>query len=223
MKHGEIAELRKQLADPRLFDEGVEAARNACVGGASIAAASITAAAWYDNPLTGLPALAECMLRLERLGDAAQDLHRWRRAFRPQTHPETGDPAFCPGFGFVSAAQAQRVFEAGQCVVAAAVSASWTRLRFYLAHRARVEAVAGRLNVVGLSALVFTDQRVSLHEAERSFLVWRTETAIEQAQLARERGLGAFPFFSERYSYEGPIPSVSAVDLQVLKRQVGLD
>src|SRR5690348_16970803 len=105
-----LAPLAAELARQALFDEGVEAARNACVAGAPTAAAVITAAAWYDNPLTGAPALLGCMALVSPL--PLGDVTAWLDALRPAPHPTTGDPGFTPGFGFVSAAQAGAVVDA---------------------------------------------------------------------------------------------------------------
>ena len=109
--------LASSLSDPALFDEGVEAARNACVAGASIAAAIMASAAWYSNPLTGAPALSACM---QRLSDLAFDVEAWQQAFLPRPHPDTGDPDFSPGFGFVNATQASAIVDACTRIVTSA-------------------------------------------------------------------------------------------------------
>ncbi|HMA91428.1 MAG TPA: hypothetical protein VKP30_02035, partial [Polyangiaceae bacterium] len=62
-----LTRLRRDLTKAILYDEGIEAARNACAGGASIASAAITAAAFYDSPLDGIHALRACMDSLQSL------------------------------------------------------------------------------------------------------------------------------------------------------------
>jgi hypothetical protein len=227
-----LADLIRELADDALFDEGVEAARNACVAGASIASAAITAAAWYDNPLTGAPAVVECMARLSGL---PFEVDRWVEAVQPRPHPETSDPGFTPGFGFVGAEQAKAIIAACARLVQPRVQASVQapdegrggrsgapRGAFFLEHRRAIEAVAGCLNQAGLAALVFLDSAVDRDEAERTFLVCRVETAIAEAQRARSRGLSAFPFFADKYVYEGPRPPERSLDLGALRRRLGL-
>jgi hypothetical protein len=211
--------LAHELARAALFDEGVEAARNACVAGASIAAAAITAAAWYDNPLTGLPALALCMRRLAALPPV--DVEAWRLGLAADGD---GDAApFTPGFGFVAPAQARSILEAARRLVDAAEPGEEpARARFYLRHHAALAAVSGPLNQTGLAALCFVDHGVDPEAAERWFMVWRIETAIGEAQQARARGLAAFPFFTEQYAYEGARPAAREWDLDALMRQVGL-
>jgi hypothetical protein len=219
-----VADLIRELADGGLFDEGVEAARNACVAGASIASAAITAAAWYDNPLTGAPAVIECMALLAEL---PLEVGRWVEALQPRPHPETSDPEFTAGFGFVGAAQAKAIIAACARLVQARVEARSGRPRaprgeFFLEHRRAIEAVAGCLNQAGLAALVFLDCAVDRDEAERTFLVCRVENAIAEAQRARSRGLAAFPFFAESYVYEGPRPPERSLDVGALRRRLGL-
>jgi len=214
-----VADLIRELADDRLFDEGVEAARNACVAGASIASAAITAAAWYDNPLTGAPAVAECMARLSGLTFQVED---WVEALQPRSHPETSDPEFTAGFGFVGSAQGEAIIAACARLVQAGDRPGAPRGAFFLEHRRAIEAAAGRLNQAGLAALAFLDCAVERDEAERTFLVCRIETAIAEAQRARSRGLSAFPFFGESYAYEGPRPPERSLDLDALRRRMGL-
>jgi hypothetical protein len=219
-----VADLIRELADGGLFDEGVEAARNACVAGASIASAAITAAAWYDNPLTGAPAVIECMARLSGL---PFEVEGWVEALKPRSHPETSDPEFSPGFGFVGAAQGEAIIAACARLLQARIQAAGGRAgaprsAFFLEHRRAIEAAAGRLNQAGLAALVFLDCAVDRDEAERTFLVCRIETAIAEAQRARSRGLSAFPFFAESYVYEGPRRPERSLDLDAVRRKMGL-
>ena len=213
--------LARELASEALFDEGVEAARNACVAGASIAAAAITAAAWYDNPLTGVGALTRCM---QRLGELPLKLESWRLGLRGEIDPEIGDVAVTPGFGFVSAAQDESIQRACRRLVAAAAPGEDpARARFFLRHHAELRAVSGPLNQAGLAALCFVDHGVERDQAERRFMTWRIETAIGEAQRARRRGLAAFPFFTEQHVYEGARPPPAPPwDLDELMRKVGL-
>lgn len=211
--------LARELANEVLFDEGVEAARNACVAGASIASAAITAVAWYDNPMTGIPAMKECM---DRLSSLPLEIEAWQLALAPRAHPQTCDPGFTPGFGFVSATQAQAILNAGRRLVADALE-ELTRSRFLLQHHSELYPISGPLNQAGMAALFFVDHKLAAEEAERCFLVWRVETAIAEAQKTRRKGLGAFPFLSECYAYEGPQPAVRKLDLADLLRRVGLE
>jgi hypothetical protein len=215
-----LRDLACELASRALHDEGVEAARNACVGGASIASAAIAAAAWYDNPLTGAPAVLRCMARLAPL---PLDIDRWIAAARPERHPDTSDPDFTPGFGFVSSAQAEVIARACARLVAARRGA-WGAPRgaFFLEHRRAIEAEAGPLNHAGLAALLFLDEGIRADEAERTFLVCRIETATSEAQRARSNGLGAFPFFADSYRYEGHRPPERTLDLSALRVRLGL-
>jgi hypothetical protein len=218
-----VADLIRELADDGLFDEGVEAARNACVAGASIASAAITAAAWYDNPLTGAPVVIECMARLSGLAFEVKD---WVDALQPKSHPETSDPEFTAGFGFVGAGQGEAIVAACARLVQARVQAGARpgalRGAFFLEHRRAIESAAGRLNQAGLAALGFLDCAVDPDEAERTFLLCRVETAIAEAQRARSRGLSAFPFFADSYVYEGPRPPEQSLDVDALRRRMGL-
>src|SRR5512137_1994732 len=99
-----LALLRRELASSLLFDEGIEAARNACVAGASIAAAAMVAAAYSDSPVVGIPALRLCMGSLQ---STALDVAAWCIAFRQRDGSETPDFAFAPGFGLVTEQQAK--------------------------------------------------------------------------------------------------------------------
>ena len=215
-----LADLGRELAAEALFDEGVEAARNACVAGASIAAAAITAAAWYDNPLTGTPALLACM---EKVGPLPLDVERWTAALAPTRHPETGDPDFAPGFGFLGGPRAEAVHMACARLVGAREGGQGApRGAFFLEHRRAIEDVAGPLNQAGLAALLFLDHGIDATSAERMFLVWRIETAIGEAQRARSAGLARFPFFQESYVYDGHRPPERALDLGALRRELDL-
>ncbi len=207
--------LANALAHEALFDEGVEAARNACVAGATLAAAAITASAWYDNPLTGTSALLDCLAKLDEL---PLSLEAWQQAFSPSTHPETQDESFSPGFGFVSEEQ-------GACLLSAARRLAECpeaeRLRFYLARSCEL-GFDKALNAAGLAALVYSDHAVSADDAEREFLLSRVDVAIREAAGARSRGLAHFPFFSEAYVYEGTSPKARSRDLSDAMRRVGL-
>jgi hypothetical protein len=215
------AALARELGAPALHDEGVEAARNACVAGASIAAAAITAAAWYDNPLTGVGALRRCLARLSAL---PFEVDAWRVGLRPGIHPETGDPGFSPGFGFVDGSRRRALLEACGRLARSWDGPSPSRCAFFHRHHESIEASSGPLNQTGLAALCFADRGLDAGEAERLFLLLRMEIAMAEAERARARGVRSFPFFSERYRYEGarPAPAVP-LDLPDLMRQVGLD
>lgn len=208
-------ELAAELGADALFDEGVEAARNACVAGATLAAAAITASAWYDNPLSGAPALRECMARL---GSNPLEVTAWQRSFAPSVHPETHDAGFAPGFGFVSEPQAERVLAAARRLAACPRA---ERLRFYLTHAAAL-ADAGALNPAGLAALVFCDHALSSDDAEGEYLLCRVGVALREAARARRRGLAHFPFFSEAYCYEGSAPRAQRRNLRDAMQRVGL-
>jgi hypothetical protein len=214
---GVPADLANELAAVALFDEGVEAARNACVAGASIAAAAITAAAWYDNPLTGAPAVLACMARIRPL---PFDASGWIQALAPGPHPETGDPSFTPGFGFVGEPAAVAVRAA--CARLAAARGGRARSAFFLEHGNAIAAAAGSLNQAGLAALIFLDDGITEIDAERMFLVLRIETAVAEAQRARSAGLSSFPFFGDRFTYEGHRPPERTLDLAALRRELGL-
>lgn len=214
------AALRRELAREALFDEGVEAARNACVAGASVASAAVVAAAYYDNPLTGVGALRDCMARL---GPAPLELGAFRAALARGPRPGLPESDFAPGFGFVGGAQAPALRAAARRLLAAAPPGPRRVGPFFLSVRDRLEPAAGPLNPAGLAALVFLDRGVDPDQAERWFLLWRAETAMVEAQRARRAGLGAFPFLTEQYVYEGPRPPARAFDVAELRRRVGLD
>jgi len=206
-----------------LWDEGVEAARNACVAGAPLAAAAITAAAWYDNPLTGGRALLTALARFEAL---PPNLDAWHAALSPAQHGETGDPEFVAGFGFVDERAAARVQQ-----LAAQLHQVCTgpKLGFYLALPSAITRRAGALNFTGLCALTFVDAGFDAEQAERSYLLLRLAPALVAAQRARRRGLASFPFFENDYTYEGGWPTTEATEpcsegrLAELKKAVGLD
>lgn len=214
------ASLARELGQSALFDEGVETARNACVAGASLAAAAIAASAWYDNPLTGTGALRECLARLRGLAHCADN---WARAWGPIRHPDTGDPDWVPGFGFITTEQASAVSRA-------AVRLHGSRrgcctddhLGFYVRNRAALTPLCGDLNATGLAALVFADHALASDAAERKYLLARLDVAMLEASRARAGGIAAFPFFSNEYRYEGTSPSPRKLDLGVLMKRVGL-
>jgi hypothetical protein len=213
--------LAALLAKPALYDEGVEAARNACVAGASIASAVITAAAWYDNPLTGIGALREAMVRLSSFR-APFEVDRWVSVLGRATHPATGDEYVSPGFGFVTVAQARSVLALARRIASSRHDGELPHTTFFLSNRRKIVAATGALNATGLAALLCRDHEVSFDEAERSFLLWRLAPAIVEAQRARERGLANFPFFTEQYVYEGARPKPQPLDLAALMKEVGL-
>jgi hypothetical protein len=221
MKHDWKRELATIMCDPVLHDEGVEACRNACVGGASIAAAAITMAAYCENPFTGLPALREC---LKRLGALPLDLGVWC-AELGKRHPDVAHEAdFPPGFGYVGARQARHLRAASLRMAAHCQrEPPAQRTKFYVQHRQALNNVLGPLNLAGLSALAFVDHGVAVEEAERCFLLWRMSPALKEAQLARKVGVGRFPFASERFEYEGTWPEQRRLDLVALEKEIGLD
>jgi hypothetical protein len=207
------AELVAELGREELFDEGVEAARNACVAGAPLASAAITASAWYDNPLTGARAVLDCMAKLGALGESVDD---WLAAFAPAPHPETCDE-WSPGFGFVSPC-ASELLSALACRLAAC--AHGNKLRSFQQYRQALGRVCGPLNPAGLAALVFADHGFSPDDAERRFLLARIDVAMHEAARARKLGVGRFPFFSESYVYEGATPPARKLDLSALMQKV---
>ena len=213
-----LAWLAHELGRPEAWDEGIEAARNACVGGASLAAAAITAAAYYDNPLTGLPALRAC---LELVGPPPLELDAWCRMLAPRPHPDADGQGMTPGFGFVAPGQ-QGVF-IGALARWAERAPNAPRARFLLAHEAVLVRVAGPLNAAGLSALVCADEGFDASAAERLFLLSKLASALEQGQKARRAGLGTIPFNGVRYVYEGELPPARGRDRHALLRQLGLD
>lgn len=210
--------LEVELGRPAAFDAGVEAARNACAAGASIAAAAITAAAYYDNPLTGLGALRELMARLR---DIPCELAGWRQALERGPHPETADLDFTPGFGFVTSAGAERTLAA--CRRLAELVPAAPRCRFMAEHHGRIAERAGALNDTGLAALAYLDAGLDPESAERRWLGCKLAIAIEAGQRARRAGVAAFPFSFGRYVYEGPQPSPEPLDLRGLMRTLGVD
>jgi len=213
-------ELMSELAHEALHDEGVEAARNACVAGAPLASAAITASAWYDNPLTGAPALRECLRRLNGLSRGAA---AFAAAFVPATHPETSDPGWAPGFGFVTELQAATLLAAAERLrVSVEACKGPGMLGFFLAHAHDIMATSGPLNAAGLTALVFADHAASSDAAERAFLLARLDVALDQAARARAAGLAQFPFFAKEYIFEGTSPPVRRFDLETLMQRVGL-
>jgi len=215
-----LRRLAQELAEPVLFDEGVEAARNACVAGAPLASAAITASAWYANPLTGVPALRHC---LELLLTLPLQLPAWQTALAARPHPETLDPAVSPGFGFCTALQARAVLGAAQRLRGLGSDSCRSRLGFFLEHQPAIGPHSGALNQAGLAALVFADHGFDLDRGEREFLMLRIAPALAEAAQARRGGVRVFPFFSEEYRYEGTRPPVRKRNLEALMREVGLD
>lgn len=211
-----LERLWLELARPECFDEGVEAARNACVAGASLAAAVISVGAYYDNPLTGAPALRACMQRLAAL---PLEPDAWRQRLAPAPYPEPGGPLATPGFGFVSAGQSEVFYSLLAGHVARERAAA--RGRFLLEQR---EALApGPLNAAGLCALVFLDHDVDPDTAERAFWSLKLDIALREAQAARRAGLPAIPFGGVRYVYEGELPRPRRRDRLELMRRIGLE
>jgi hypothetical protein len=198
----------------------VEAARNACIAGASLASAAVTAAAWYDNPLTGAGALTACM-RL--LGELPLEISAWRQALEPRVHPEAGE-RLTPGFGWVKPEQSrtlvallERFAEEAEEPLASA------RTRFFLEAATVLGTLTSSLNHAGFAAFVCIDQGVPPSTAERAFLVTRIDTAMAEADRARELGLAGFPFFSSEYHYDGAVPEHRSYDLSALREAVGID
>lgn len=215
--------LEATLASELLWDEGVEAARNACVAGAPLAAAAITAAAWYDNPLTGGRALLAALARFRAL---PASLPAWLAALTPAPSPELGESAYVAGFGYVSEAAAGHLLERGAALAAHLPGA---RLRFWLEHQRPLCARAGALNAAGLCALAFADAELDADTAERLYLLWRLAPALAEAQRAKQAGLARFPFFEDGYAYEGAWPATRGTEpcsearINQLKREVGID
>lgn len=206
-----------ELASEALLDEGAEAARNACVAGASLAAALITAAAYWDNPLTGAPALRECMRRLASapLGERA-----WLDAI---SEDDGGEPfaGAAPGFGYVTPARAEAIVDACRRLTGRGIGGP--RCDFFLQNQAFFAGELGALNVAGLCALLLSDRGLDARAAERQFLLWQLDIALREGERARRAGVMAFPFASERYVYEGPRPERRALDLATLTQELGLD
>lgn len=223
MKYEHERALAALLDSPELWDQGVEAARNACVAGAPLAAAAISAAAYYDSPLVGARALRALM---QRLFAAPLELTGWRAALAPSAHPETLDPNFAPGFGYIDERGAQAVLNGCRTLYSITRGA---RLAFYVEHARALHAELGPLNVTGLCALAFLDAQLDDDEAERRFLLLRLAPALSAAQRARKAGLGRFPFFENGYAYEGAWPDTrmtepcSEQELGALKKAVGLE
>lgn len=214
----ELAWLAHELGRAEAWDEGIEAARNACVAGASLAAGAIAAAAYYDNPLTGAPALREC---LERVGPLPLALEAWREALTPRPHPAADGHPVTPGFGFVGPGRDGVFFGALARWVERASTAP--RSRFLLAHRAVFEPLAGALNAAGLAAFACLDSGLDTDAAERRFLSFKLESALDEAQKAQRAGLRSIPFDGVRYVYEGTLPAPRTRDRQALLRRLGLD
>jgi hypothetical protein len=219
MTQGWREQLKTELGRPELFDEGIEAARNACVAGASIAAAAITAAAYYDSPLVGIGSLRACM---SRLSGVPLELESWRAALQPGPADQCGDRPFTPGFGFLSAAQAETVQQACRRLSASGNAGPALHCAFFRQHHAELTALAGPLNPSGLAALVFVGAELDLESAEREFMCWKIETATAEAQKTRRAGVAAFPFLTEHYLYEGPLPPERTLDLGSLLEQAGI-
>ncbi|MGH8610082.1 MAG: hypothetical protein ACREX9_22535 [Gammaproteobacteria bacterium] len=97
------------------------------------------------------------------------------------------------------------------------------RIGFFLENRRAICEVSGPLNQAGLAALTFADHGLGAEEAERSFLLYRLGPALAEAQKARRGGVQAFPFFSDRYVYDGTWPPARKLDLAQLMREVGID
>lgn len=218
--------LEARIDSAALWDEGVEAARNACVAGAPLAAAAITAAAYYDNPLTGGRAL---LAAFERFAALPLQLGAWQAALatRPRTDPSAaGEPDPAPGFGFVAPAAEAAVLALAQELCTLTRGA---RLGFFCEHSSAIRAAAGPLNLSGLCALVFVDASLTAEEAERRYLLLRLGPALAAAQRSRRAGLARFPFFADGYHYDGAWPTeripepCSDEELAQLKREVGIE
>jgi len=209
----------KELLAGELFvDEGIEAARNACVAGASLAAALSTAAAYYDNPFTGAPALRACMLRF---GGLPLTLEAWLSEAARLAEDDRADVPFVPGFGFLLPARASVVLS--ECRRLIARGAAGLRCRFVLEHHLALARAAGPLNATGVAALFFLDHGADIDVAERRFLLLRSELALMEAEKARRTGLHVFPFLSERHVYEGHTPPAVPLDVPALMQRLGLD
>lgn len=209
---------RQLLAGALFMDEGIEAARNACVAGASLAAALITAAAYYDNPFTGAPALRACMLRFGPLPLAPG---AWLGEVERRDPVDGADVPFTPGFGFVLPARASAVL--GECRRLIEGGAAGPRCRFVLEHHAALRRAAGPLNATGLAALFFLDQGLEIDAAERRFLLLRCEVALAEADKTRRAGLQSVAFLSDCHVYEGHMPPAVPLDVPALMRRLGLN
>jgi hypothetical protein len=212
-----LERLWHELAQPECFDDGVEAARNACVAGASLGAAVIGAGAYYDNPLTGAPALRACMQRLAAL---PLELDAWLSALAPAPCAEAGGALVSAGFGFVSPGQDGVFYSLLAGHVARERAAS--RCRFVLDQREALR-LAGPLNAAGLCALSFLDHDVDVDTAERTFLLMKVDIALREALVARRAGVAAIPFAGVRYVYEGALPAPRRRDRLALMRRLGLE
>jgi hypothetical protein len=210
-----LSRLTLELTRAETFDEGVEAARNACAAGASLAAAVITAGAYYDNPFTGAPALRACMQRLTGL---PLDLAAWRRALEPRPHDAAG-VVMTPGFGFVATGREQVFF----ALLGTYAGPGAGRSRFVLEHREALARLAGPLNAAGLCALAFLDHDIDLDTAERQFWSLKIDVALREALAAQRAGVAAVPFGGVRYVYEGELPEPRRRDRRVLMQRLGLD
>jgi hypothetical protein len=216
-----LARLERELLHEILFDEGIEAARNACVAGASIAAAAIVAAAYSDSPLVGLPALRDCMRQVEALPFT---IDAWRTAFKCHRDTDSQEIIFAPGFGHVTEQQAAFLLSAGQRLSARMSRPNvGSRTAFYLNHHTQITSECGALNRVGLMSLVCVDQQISYDDAEYMFVVLRIKNAISEAQKVRHDGLDQFPFLSEQFHYEGQWPMQQTVFADDYVHQIGLE
>jgi hypothetical protein len=216
-----LARLEFELSHEALFDEGIEAARNACVAGASIAAAAIVAAAYSDSQLVGLPALRECFQKFESL---PINVDAWCSAFQYYRDAISLEPVFAPGFGLVTAQQSAFILSACQRLsVRMARATVGTRTAYYLEHHSQMTSQCGALNRIGLMSLVCIDQHVSIDDAERMFMVLRIKSAISEAQKARHDGLAQFPFLSEQFQYEGRWPTQQTELIGDYLHQIGLE
>jgi hypothetical protein len=214
-RSGWLSRLAFELTRAETFDEGVEAARNACAAGASLAAAVITAGAYYDNPFTGAPALRACMQRLTGL---PLDMAAWRSALEPRPH-DAGGVAMTPGFGFVATGREKAFFS----VLGTYAGPGALRSRFVLEHREALARLAGPLNAAGLCALAFLDHDIDLDTAERQFWSLKIDIALREALAAQRAGVAAVPFGGVRYVYEGELPEPRRRDRRALLQRLGLD
>jgi hypothetical protein len=216
-----LVRLERELSHEILFDDGIEAARNACVAGASIAAAAIVAAAYSDSPLVGLPALRECMRQVESL---PLTIDAWQTAFNSHRDAESQELVFAPGFGHVTEQQAAFLLSVCERVSACiSRNSSESRTKYYLSHHHQITSGCGPINRVGLMSLVCVDQRVSYDDAEHMFVVLRIKSAISEAQKVRHDGLAQFPFLSEQFHYEGQWPTQQTVFAGDYVHQIGLE
>lgn len=215
-----LAQLRRETMRSLVFEQALEIARNACVAGASIAAAAIGVAAFCDSPLVGVPALRVCMARLAHLELTAE---AWRRAFRRGCTGIERQSEPAPGFGYVNAACAANVRAACRRILTAQQRRSGGRLtRFFLAQHTRIDRTCGALNPIGLMALVFVDEGVVPARAERHFLYWHIRRALVEAQRSSVIGTGRFPLLSELQQYEGTWPEPHQQPTRDYRREIGL-